>query len=313
MAKSTLLGLGVDEGSVTSLAESVGCEVGQWPTFYLGMPLGRNLCCRTFWEPVISKVAKRLDSWKWAFLSKRERLTLIESVLSSIPIYFLSLFRMPSGVIKELEKIMRNFLWKSAYGDGGDQLVSWNRVARAKNIGGLGIGRLKKKNKALLLKWLWRFPLEQESIWSKVIQSKFGMHSNRWDAGVARRSTYQSPWGYIFSLYDEFWQLVRLKVGNGRRIRFWEDVWCDCQALSNLFVDLYRLSMASNSIIAELCVAQIGSAPYGWDLHFYRNLHDRELDSFANLTAVLDQVRLNKELANHRSWQLDISGGFSSK
>ena len=45
MAKSILLGLGVDEGSVTSLAELVGCEMGQWPTSYLGMPLGGNPCC----------------------------------------------------------------------------------------------------------------------------------------------------------------------------------------------------------------------------------------------------------------------------
>ena len=61
MAKSTLLGMGVDEEIVISMAESVGCEVGVWPTTYLGMPLGGNPCCRTIWEPVISKVAKRLD------------------------------------------------------------------------------------------------------------------------------------------------------------------------------------------------------------------------------------------------------------
>ena len=61
MAKSTLLGMGVDEETVLSLAESVGSEVGAWPTAYLGMPLGGNPCYWTFWEPVISKVAKRLD------------------------------------------------------------------------------------------------------------------------------------------------------------------------------------------------------------------------------------------------------------
>ena len=43
-------------------------------------------------------------------------------MLLAIPTYFLFLFRMPSGVIKELEKIMRNFLWKEANGDGG---ITW--------------------------------------------------------------------------------------------------------------------------------------------------------------------------------------------
>ena len=73
---------------------------------------------------MINKVAKRLDGWKRAFLSKGGILTLTEVVLSAIPTYYLSLFRMPSGVIKETEKIMRNFLWKSAYGDRG---ITWSR------------------------------------------------------------------------------------------------------------------------------------------------------------------------------------------
>ena len=47
-SKSILLGLGVDQHIVTSLAELVGCEVGLWPTTYLGMPLGGNPCSRTF-------------------------------------------------------------------------------------------------------------------------------------------------------------------------------------------------------------------------------------------------------------------------
>ena len=77
-------------------------------------------------------------------------------------------------------------------------------VGRAKTKGDLGIGRLKEKNKALLFKWLWRFPLEQEEIWGKVIKSKYGLQNNRWDAGLAIRSSYCSPWKFISSCYDEF-------------------------------------------------------------------------------------------------------------
>ena len=111
--------MGVNEGIVKSLADSVGCEVGFWPTTYLGMPLGGNPCCRSFWEPVISKVSKRLDGWKRTFLSKGGRLTLIQSVLSAIPTYFLSLFRVPSGVSKELEKIMETFSGRVKWRWGG--------------------------------------------------------------------------------------------------------------------------------------------------------------------------------------------------
>ena len=53
--------------------------------------MGGNPTRKTFWELVLTKVAKRLDGWKRAFLSRGGRLTLIRSVLSSLPIYYLSI------------------------------------------------------------------------------------------------------------------------------------------------------------------------------------------------------------------------------
>ena len=48
MSKSTILGVGVDDDIVSSVAESVGCEVGAWLIKYLGLPLGGNPCCGAF-------------------------------------------------------------------------------------------------------------------------------------------------------------------------------------------------------------------------------------------------------------------------
>ena len=55
-------------------------------------------------------------------------------------------------------------------------------------------------------------------------------------------------------------------MGNGRRIRFWEDVWWGEEAFSDRFVDLCRLSLAHNRTIAEMCVSQYVSSSHGWDL-----------------------------------------------
>ena len=59
--KSTLLGINLDKNEVHHLAELVEYSVGAWPTKYLGLPLGDNPTRKTFWEPVVNKVAKRLD------------------------------------------------------------------------------------------------------------------------------------------------------------------------------------------------------------------------------------------------------------
>ena len=93
---------------------------------------------------------------------------------------------------------------------------------------------------------------------------------------------------------------MHFKVGNGRKIKFWEDVWWEDEAFSNRFANLHRLSLASNSTIEDLFVSHTGSSPHGWDLQFYRNLHEREFENFANLSVALDQVRLNEALADLR-------------
>ena len=57
--------------------------------------------------------------------------------------------------------------------------MAWEVACRLKNMGGLGVGNVEIRNKALLMKWLWRFPNKTNSLWYKVIKRKFGLNSNR--------------------------------------------------------------------------------------------------------------------------------------
>ncbi|CAB4278922.1 unnamed protein product [Prunus armeniaca] len=131
--------------------------MGSWLLIYLGLPLGGNPRSLPFWVTVIERVERRLEGWSKALLSQGGRLTLIQAVLSSLPTYYLSLFRIPASVAKRLEKIMRNFLWEGVEEGRKDHLVNWEVVSLPKENGGLGIGNLRKRNEALLGKWLWRF------------------------------------------------------------------------------------------------------------------------------------------------------------
>ena len=55
--------------------------------------------------------------------------------------------------------------------------------------------------------------------------------------GIQRRErmTSRCPWKGISSLYEEFLQLVKFKVGNGRSLRFWEDAWAAGEPLAVLY------------------------------------------------------------------------------
>ena len=62
------------------------------------------------WDEVEEKFRKRLAMWKRQYILKRGKLTLIRSTLSSMSIYFMSLFCMPRQVRLRFEKIQRDFL-----------------------------------------------------------------------------------------------------------------------------------------------------------------------------------------------------------
>ena len=107
--KSKIISVG-SIAEVDSLALDLGCKVGTLPSSYLGLPLGAPYNSVTVWDGIEERFRKRLALWKRQYISKGGRITLIRSTLSSLPIYFMSLFRMPRRVRLRLEQIQRGFL-----------------------------------------------------------------------------------------------------------------------------------------------------------------------------------------------------------
>ena len=113
------------------------------------------------WDGVEERVRRRLALWKRQYISKGGRVTLIKSTLASMPIYQMSIFRMPKVVAKRLEKVQRDFLWGGGNIEGKIHLVKWEVVCKDKDKGGLGRRKLAMLNKALLGKWIWRYACEK--------------------------------------------------------------------------------------------------------------------------------------------------------
>lgn len=109
--KSVISGIGVQDDLLAAIAGRLNCKCQKRPFKYLGMPLGANPGRLKTWKPIVDRVKVKLASWKRRFLSLAGRLTLIKAILSSLPVYYLSLFKMPEGVARELDKIQAAFLW----------------------------------------------------------------------------------------------------------------------------------------------------------------------------------------------------------
>lgn len=93
------------------MGSPLGCEPSALPFTYLGVPVGDNMNRKNAWNPIIDKFKSKLSTWKSKTLSFGGRVTLAKAVLGNLPTYYLSLFAAPIGVIKELEKIQRQFIW----------------------------------------------------------------------------------------------------------------------------------------------------------------------------------------------------------
>lgn len=109
MSKSRLYGIGSNMGEVIGLARGLKCSAGETHFIYLGLPIGERMWRVDAWKSVIEKFRKKLGDWKTKAMSFGGRMTLIKSMLGSLPLYYFSLFRVPMEVLKTLEGIIWNF------------------------------------------------------------------------------------------------------------------------------------------------------------------------------------------------------------
>lgn len=151
--KSNIYGIGVPDGIVTNFASKLNCMKISLPFTYLSLPLGANPRRKSTWATIIEKCQRRLASWKRRFISFGGRLTLIRSVLSSLPVYYMSLFKLLEGVARAIDRIQAFFLWGGSNLKRKIRLVKWEEVTKSKKQGGIRVRKVRDVNDCLLAKW----------------------------------------------------------------------------------------------------------------------------------------------------------------
>jgi len=198
------------------------------------------------WDSIIQKCERRLAKWKQRNISLGGRVTLIQSILTSIPIYFLSFFRVP-----------KRFLW----GGWDDQhkiaWVKWETVCLPKDKGGLGVKDITKFNLALLAKWKWNLFHHSGELWARILDSKYGGWRGL-DAATSDNNV-SLWWGDLkLALHHPQHETalqggIAWKVGNGDKIKFWEDIWNhDDTTFLAKYPRLYLSSCQQNQTIQEM-------------------------------------------------------------
>lgn len=152
--KSKLLGVGVDHAESSEMASILGCGVSTLPLTYLGVPVGCNMSRIDNWKGVLDKFKHKLSTWNSRTLSVGGRLALIKAVLGNLPTYYMSLYKVPVAVEKNLESMRNNFFVGGDSEDRKMTWVAWKKCMASKEYGGLGVGSIYALNRALLFKWI---------------------------------------------------------------------------------------------------------------------------------------------------------------
>jgi hypothetical protein len=95
-------------------------------------------------------------------------MTLVNCTLLAIPVHtaIAISISIPPWLYHAIDKIKRSFIWTgSENAHGGPCLVAWRKVARPRELGGLGVVDLVTMGYALRLRWEWLERADPSRTW----------------------------------------------------------------------------------------------------------------------------------------------------
>ena len=140
---------------------------------YLGLlaMVGRNK--KESLNYIKERVWKKLQGWKERLLSQAGKEVLLKAMVQAIPTFAMSCFKLPTGLIQDIERLIRIFWW----GQRGDQhkihWKNWETLCKPTALGGMGFKDLEKFNEAILAKQIWRLLTDHTSLFYQVFQAKY--------------------------------------------------------------------------------------------------------------------------------------------
>ena len=152
---------------------------------YLGLPsfVGRQK--KVCFNQIKERIWAKMQGWKEKLLSQAGKDVMIKAVIQSILTYSMSVLRLPIGLLKDIEVMIRKFWWGCSENSKKIHWVKWETLCSSKSVGGMGFRDLRMFNDAMLGKQVWQLFHVRNSLVFKVFQAKYFPSSNIFDAEVS--------------------------------------------------------------------------------------------------------------------------------
>ena len=270
--------MNVDDATATTMADILGCLRSSFPHTYLGLPLSPQKLRVSDFQPLLTSFDRYLAGWKARLLSAGGRIVLVNAVLGSLPIYYMSSTLVPKTVRDLLDAKRRAFFWTGEEKcSGANCLVAWERVCQSRSAGGLGIKNMEDVNHCLLLKFVHKLHEDEPLPWKRWFISHAG------DDFGGDPDSYLSK--LVLTELPRYRSLTKVQLGSGVRVSFWHDKWLLDDSLAERFPILYSHTVSDAATVQ----AVMGS---GLRQQLRPRLTHAAAAEFLALTGHLSQVTL---------------------
>lgn len=119
--------------------------------------------------------------------------------------------------------MFENFWWGNK--DKGSKIhwLNWQKMGNHKANGGMGFRKLECFKKALLAKQLWRILTHPQSLVVVVLREKYCKDGSV--LNINAKAYNSLLWKSLLAAREAIKGASRWRVGNGKRIKIWEDIW----------------------------------------------------------------------------------------
>ncbi|GLT61795.1 hypothetical protein SLA2020_344770 [Shorea laevis] len=225
------------------------------------------------------------------------RTTLVSSVISTIPNFYMQAMWLPSSIQKEIDRISRNFIWGSMDGQKKLHLINWETICQPRKQGGLGLRSAKDATIVAISKLNWRFHTKEGKVWREVLVKKYKISNPK-----ASLPSIGSP--IIRNLskgVDLFKKGIKWIPKNGQHISFWSDHWIGQAPLNSIFYGPFLPNTSFISLASVLHGGVVDMETVGYHLN----------------SDIINAIKATPfSLINHLhdtfSWKGEANGLFSS-
>lgn len=150
---------------------------------------------------------------------------LLKSSVGGIPVFAMSVFRMPKTLLSKISSMMANYWWGDDSNKRKIHWIAWDKLCLPKDLGGVGFRDLESFNQALLAKQGWKIINKPQSLLSRFLKSIYFKDGDFLLAPMGTRPSF--AWRSLLFGRELLQKGLRHHIGNGKSTEVWLDKWVE--------------------------------------------------------------------------------------